>query len=429
MPKAAFDPAAFIRNLEERCRGKNFLYRGQDEAYQPKGVPAGQLQAESTLRRDLLKAGMPVTEREIKKWEQRILVGARTRFPPHTADAEVWAALRHAGGMTNSIDFTLRLRVALRFAVLGDPKKDGVIFLLEDEGRPPKPASDHDILAKSSPPLSGGVQLVESSHTSDYRFRPQRQASVFVQAPEGRLSLPRRTHIIVISGKCKSALLDHLESSKHRLTHHNLFPDLSGLVALESVPCRQLRREDFARIYDNLENLLRHRNRLVAKGGKDARYLRGQVHYFRGDYVRALRDFSRATTPARSEPERGLHLFLNSTRIYLGEYQKAINELVKISAESRSDLEYYMLAEAYYQLARKTRNFIPALRNIERAIESNPHRPIYFRAQIAYEAAAGRYAEARIAVRNYRNAFQDDRTAHAMLAEINRSEAQATPGG
>ena len=427
MPKAAFDPAAFIRDLEERCRGKNFLYRGQDEAYQPKGVPAGQLRAESTLRRDLLKAGMPVTKREIEKWEQRILVGARTRFPPHTADAEVWAALRHAGGMTNSIDFTTRLLVALRFAVQGNPKKDGVIFLLEDDGRLPQPALSHDILAKPSPPLSGGVQLVESSHTSDHRFRPQRQASVFVKTPEGCLSSLKRTHIIFIPGKYKTALRNHLESSKHRLTHHNLFPDLQGLVALESVPCRQLSRGDFARIYDDLKDLLRYRNCLVKNGKKDALYLRGQVHYFRGDYARALRDFSRATPPAKPEPGRELHLFLSSTYIYLGKYQKAIDELDKIPEEARDDLECHMLAEAHYQKAQKTGDFSLALRNIQRAIQNNPYRPIYFRAQIAYGTEAERYAAARKAVGDYRSAFQDDKTAYAMLAEINRREAQARP--
>ena len=426
MLEAAFDPAAFIRGLEERCRGKNFLYRGQDEAYQPKGVPAGELRSESTLRRNLLNAGMPVTEREIKKWEQRILVGARTRFPPHTADAEVWAALRHAGGMTNSIDFTMRLLVALRFAVQGDPKKDGVIFLLEDEGRLPQPALSHDLLAATSSILASGAQLVESSHTSDHRFRPQRQASVFVKAPEGRLRLPTRTHTIVIPGKHKIALRDHLENSKDRLTHHNLFPDLLGLVALElESHCRLARREDFERAYDKLEDLLRYRNHLVKKGAEDALYLRGQVHYFRGDYVQALLDFSRTTPPANPEPGRERHLFLSSTHIHLGEYQKAIDELSVIPKKTRGDLEYYMLAEAHYQLARKTQSFIPALRNIQRAIQRNPYRPIYFRARIGYEVEAGRYAKARTAVMDYHNAFLDDRAAGAMFAEINRRKAQA----
>lgn len=425
MPKAAFDPAAFIYGLEEKCRDRSLLFRGQDEAYQPKGVPTGQLQAESTLRRSLRKAGMSVAESEIKKWEQRILVGARTRFPPHTTDAEVWAALRHAGGMTNSIDFTMRLLVALRFAAQGDPKKDGVIFLLEDEGRLPQPALSHDLLAATSSILTSGAQLVESSHTSDHRFRPQRQASVFVKAPEGRLRLPKRTHTIVIPGKHKIALRDHLENSKHRLTHHNLFPDLLGLVALESEPCRQLSGKDFARIYDKLEDLLRYRNRLVKNDKKDALYLRGQVHYFRGEYDKALRDFSRATPPAKPEPGRGLRLFLNSARIYLGEYQKAVDEMEGIPAKNREELEHYMLADAHYQLARKTRNFIPALFSIQGAIQSNPHRSIYFRAQISYEVEAGRYAEARIAVRDYQDAFQDNRAANAMFAEIDHRESQA----
>ena len=425
MPKAAFNPAAFIRDLEKKCRDESLLFRGQDEAYQPKGLPAGQLQAESTLRRSLRKAGMSVAESEIKKWERRILIGARTRFPPHTADAEVWAALRHAGGMTNSIDFTTRLLVALRFAVQGDPKKDGVIFLLEDEGRLPQPALSHDLLAATSSILTSGAQLVESSHTSDHRFRPQRQASVFVKALEGRLRLPKRTHTIAIPGKHKIALRDHLENSKDRLTHHNLFPDLLGLVALESSSyCRLKSREDFDRAHDKLEDLLRYRNRLVAKGAEDALYLRGQVHYFRGDYVQALQDFSLATPPAKPEPGRDLHLFLSSTYIHLGEHQKAVDELDKIPTEAHNDLEYYMLAEAHYQLAPKTRNFIPALRNIERAIQSNPYRPVYFRAQIAYEAVAGRYAQARIAVEAYGNAFQDDRIVDAMFAEIDRREAQ-----
>lgn len=425
MPKAAFDPAAFIRDLEKRCRGKNFLYRGQDEAYQPEDVPAGELWAESTLRRDLLNAGMPVTKSEIKKWEQRILVGARTRFPPHTADAEVWTALRHAGGMTNSIDFTTRLLVGLWFAVQG-VEKDGVLFLLEDEGRLPAPALSHDILAASSRSLSSGARLVESSHTSDHRFRPQRQASVFVQAPYGCLSLPKCTHTITIPSKHKCALRDHLENLKDRLTHHNLFPDLLGLVALElESRCRLARREDFERVYDNLENLLRYRNRLVTKGTEDALYLRGQVHYFRGDYVRALRDFNRARPPARPEAGRELHLFLSSTYIHLGEYQKAIDELGKFPEEARDDLEHYMLAEAHYQKAKRIGSFSLAQQNIQCAIHSNAHRPIYFRAQITYEAAAGRYTEARKAAGDYRNAFQDDRAADAMLAEIDRCEETA----
>lgn len=425
MPKAAFDPAAFIRDLEKRCRSRSLLYRGQGEAYQPRGVPAGELWAESTLRRTLRKAGMSVAESEIKKWERRILVGARTRLPPHTSDAEVWTALRHAGGMTNSIDFTMRLLVALRFAVQGDLEKDGVIFLLEDEGRLPKPALDYDILARSSPTLSSGARLIESSHTSEHRFRPQRQASVFVNAPDGRIRFPEQTHAIAIPGKHKTALRDHLENSKHRLTHHNLFPDLLGLVALESESCRQLSRKDFVRIYDNLDDLLRYRNRLVAKGKEDALYLRGQVHYFRGEYDKALRDFSRATPPAKPEPGRGLHLFLSSTYIHLGEYQKAINELGGIPKKACGDLEYYMLAEAHYQLAPKAGDLLYARRSIQRAIQHNPYRPIYFRAQIAYETEAGRYAEARTAVETYGNAFQDDRTVDAMFEEIERCETQA----
>ena len=425
MPKAAFDPAAFIYGLEEKCRDRSLLFRGQDEAYQPKGVRAEELWAESTLRRALRKAGMSTSKRKINKWERRILVGARTRLPPHTADAEVWAALRHAGGMTNSIDFTTRLLVALRFAVQGVSRKGGAIFLLEDEGQPPEPALGYDILAASSPSLSNGARLVESSHTSEHRFRPQRQASIFVNAPDGRISFPKRTDIIVIPGKYKTALRNHLESSKHRLTHHNLFPDLHGLVALESVSCRQLSRKDFARIYDNLENLLRHRDYLVAQGKEDALYLRGQVHYFRGDYVEALRDFSRATPPAKSEPGRELRLFLNSTRIYRGEYQKAIDELGAIPTKSRKELDHYLLAEAHYQLARKTRDFRQAQRSIDLAIQSNPYRPIYFRAQIAYETEAGDYDEARTAAMAYHSVFRDDRTAHAMLEEIERREGQA----
>ncbi|MBC6428862.1 MAG: FRG domain-containing protein [Cellvibrionales bacterium] len=162
-----------IAEIEDACRGKEAIFRGENKQYPyPVSSKIYRIHQEhfSFLNENFDTIDI----------EKNMIEHARSRyFRPDSTAQEILTDLQHFGGLTNLIDFSRNMFVALFFACNGETDKDGYVFVL------PVQSQTEDIHDKDT---SKSFTFLEPARTEISRVRVEGQHSVFVYTRYGHVS-------------------------------------------------------------------------------------------------------------------------------------------------------------------------------------------------------------------------------------------------
>ena len=139
-------------------------------------------------------------------------------------DWEVLFHLQHYGGITNLVDFTTDVQVALFFACDGHPREDGRVIILE--------CADSEFLTFHQP--------------TEPEDRAPAQRSVLVRPRHG---VVRGWHKIVVPGNLKRRALQYLNEFQS-MNHRSMYSGYHGFIKL-----RQRRWDAFGHVDKGLKHL------------------------------------------------------------------------------------------------------------------------------------------------------------------------------
>ena len=354
MPTSVED---IIQELEDRLRDNPSLCRGQSRTYPPK-----ENRVCSTLARILPEEQSD----DLERLEEKLWLSAIPFCSPHTREIEIMADLRHFGVLTNLIDFTKDIRIALFFACFGNQGEDGKLFFLRlDRGR-----SYSDLDRRGFPLFDSlqldGRQIFQNFYTANNASRAIQQRSVLVRAPGGHIDFEENKETYPIPKERKQEILDYLANQTSPIKLYSLFPKLVGLVALglDSEP------KSLKAFEKSLDDLIDYCSKLLPQDASD--YNKGRWAFFNRRYEEAVEHFL-AVQKSQHPVNVDFLRFLSSALLRIGRYQDTINTLASIPRDEWADEEYYMDALSKQGL----KDFSEALSNIKEAMDNNRFRSAY----------------------------------------------------
>ena len=366
-----------------------FIFRGQSKMWP----------VTSSLYRPLLAigrgSGLPSVER-------RVLTAARHIKLPHTPESEIFADLQHFGGMTNYIDFTTSLTIALCFACKDYPENDGQVFMIRGNKLSTKypigqiPDDGYD----SNCEYTAVTMAVNDLNIN----RAVAQQNVFIRSSNGGIDSNKFIRVEDLSGRKikdfmvltikaeeKRSIMGYLqrEGSIEELT---FFKDIIGIIERDKSFERRdpTNEETLLKLeqYDNMEReMRRHRafaqkmsaNDSIVLPQESPHYYIGHILYSRGCYEQAVEEFLLAEPRYKSQMAPiYLHFFLASAYVRLGKYQLALDQLTNVKREDRGHLYHFIAADAQFWLE----DYNEAWHNIKKAVTMNQTSITYLRLKI-----------------------------------------------
>lgn len=202
-----------IAEVTALCEGKgSCIFRGTPIAYSQKGDD----QINSSIYRRM--RGIFNENFSPKYIQEDAIDGVRKRgfFPEGTDDTKIMSEIRHFGGLTNTIDFTRKLGVALFFACRGEFDENGEIIII-----PEKEITNAD--GEDTP------GIIEPTATENSRKRIEFQNSVFVSANKGYVDKKFYTQY-TIKKDLKRRMLVYLKEFEN-IKSATIYNDLIGFIA------------------------------------------------------------------------------------------------------------------------------------------------------------------------------------------------------
>ena len=142
--------------------------------------------------------------RYIEQSEQRSIIDSD--------ELEILTELQHYGGITNLIDFTTDFLIAIFFACVSHPTKDGRVILLRKSER----MEDERLIRPQNP-----------------RHRVIAQKSVFLYPPDGFIDVSEND-IVYIPSKLKIEMRKYLRKH-HNISSETIYNDLHGVIRNQKV--------------------------------------------------------------------------------------------------------------------------------------------------------------------------------------------------
>lgn len=394
--ESAFTIARFDKDKETRKRLEcwlerfpcgEFIFRGQ----------SGKWPVRSSLYRSLLKIGK---ESCLSFVEERILTAARYISLPHTPKSEIFANLQHFGGMTNYIDFTARLTVALYFACKDNLKSDGEVFIVNPGlfptvypiGQVPEDCEDY----------SGEDRIVTMAANALNINRTVAQRNIFMRCSDGHIDFDESDRVenlsegetkdfmvLTIKAKDKASIMSYLRRSG-LIEELLFFEDIMGVIERDRRHEKpRATNEDILRKideYDNMEREIRGQRALLQKTSTSEppkvspRYSIGRIQYSRGCYGKAIDEFKLAKRREQSgEIPLQLNFYLASAYARLEEYPWALGYLTHgVKGEARNHLYHFIAADAKF----KHGDYHHAWDNIKQAVTIEQASMTYLRLKI-----------------------------------------------
>lgn len=242
--------------------------------------------------------------RFIEKSEQRSIIDSD--------ELEILTELQHYGGITNLIDFTTDYLIAIFFACVSLPTKNGRVILLKKSER----MEDEMTIRPQNP-----------------RPRVIAQKSIFLYPPEGFINVSEND-IVYIPSHLKQPMQKYLRNS-HDISSETIYNDLHGFIRNQKVHYTankefylgftfqyrgdnaeknsEKRREEY-------QKAITHYNRSIEQ---DSRYSR--VYYNRGMCWLRLEDWDKAWEDLMVANDMGLNL----PRAFHMDYPGGIDEFKK----------------------------------------------------------------------------------------------------
>ncbi len=364
----------------------------------------------STLCRAFCKSDRA---KSLSSLEKSILTEAQYRIWPHTPKLEAFAELQHMGGMSNYIDFTSNVHVAVYYACAHNLHEDGAVYFLKSQELP------------ALYPFEFGAGFCEESemaadkHNSDLTVafpginpvnfsRVVMQESVFIQAKKGYIDLDKFYKKELIKAKDKQAALTHVKKQA-LLAGQDLFGDVIALVEQDSLFEPRYKPKGYMQLklnqYDDLKEEaefwksciinIPQINCLLMKEVAHLgypHYRLGRISYSRGNYEKAEIEFLEALDKGCREPVRSkAHVNLASTYLRLGRHQEALSRLKEVNHYNYEEICHFMAAEAHFRM----KNYQEARERIDKAVDMNRYKLTYLRLKVAVAFKLDLFAEAR----------------------------------
>ena len=399
-----------IASWEKQFPKEEFMFRGQG---------SNEWDVTSTLYRSLRSIR---DEDFLPKMEKRILAAGRYVNPPHTLDAEIITDLQHFGGMTNCIDFTKEIHVALYFACKNKCEA-GEILIVRRRGRPTVNPAEFDAVTSYDPKCP--IRVVSPSAREANIERVSSQGSIFLQVKSGVIKRSRFTKIedlnaeekdfkiISIKKEEKQGFLEYLE--KYYVDRYwGIMQDTMGIIDKDRSfkEIKETVGDSLSKLkqYDSLEEKFRELVALASNEVKEkgkplisSHYYIGRIFYSRGNYKQAINSLRRAAHRSEQEPPN-LHLFLASAFIRLGKYQAAGEQLAKVKDCDQGHLHSFIAADMHFKIG----NYLCAWREIKRAVKLNEGSWSYLRLKIVIASKLPCASEVEKCASQYlKNCFHD----------------------
>ncbi len=298
--------------------------------------------------------------------EKTIVSNARKQklFAADATNIEILTRIWHFDGKTALIDFSYNLMVAIFFACVDDPDKDGELIVC-DEGKFNKL---WEISYENERPYPC---IIEPFKMDSTQAKIKAQSSVLVHVPEGYIDR-ELCKFFKIPAEIKEPLLEVL-CDEHGITTEAIFSDLMGIspnvdnfetadLAFNSGLVK-LHGEDFeGAIYDFSKAILLRDNYVDAFGN------RGVAKSSNGDHAGAIEDFNRIIEirpdDVNAYYNRGIAKGKNK------DYAEAVedfNKVIQILGDN---------AETYFNRGHAKSeggDYVGAIEDYDRAVEINPN--------------------------------------------------------
>ena len=333
-----------IAAIENFCKHEKYIFRGEPKKY---NRPCS-----STLWREYAfgdikgyVGGTPKNTREnilknvdLNKVQEQIVAEAKEYRGDLHDDFELLSYLRHHGGLTNFIDFTSNLHIALFFACSDFDDEDGHLYIQN-------------------------VDLVDEwiKYPQNINKRAIGQKSVFVQHPQGYLE---PTKDVPIPKDIKFGLMEYL-ARYYDVSVKTVYYDLAGFIQNFSIrkslnnaiqtgiryKAERFRRgREISAKYDDLVIDIFDKVKTYDPTDSIAYSSRGIAFYNRGEYDAAVEEFTRAIDIFPSDgnlSNRGLAYFKK------GDYKKSISDLSKSLGIFPSDRLYVLRGDVYRKMGER----------------------------------------------------------------------------
>ena len=376
------------------------MFRGQSVSTWP---------VTSTLYRAFSKSDK---KRSLSCLEKSVLAEAQYRTWPHTPKLEAFAELQHMGGMSNYIDFTRNIHVAVYYACAHNPQEDGAVYFLKYDELPILyPFEFGSALCKE-------IGIATSEHDSDLKvsvpgvnpvnfIRVIMQDSVFMHAKAGYIDSGRFSKIEPIKAKDKQAALEHVRKQA-LVSGKDLFGDIAALAEQDRLLEQGCKPKGYMQLklnqYDDLKKeaerwkppvtdspYSQHPLVKVLMNYGRPYYRQGRISYSRGNYNEARNNFLEALDKGCGDPVQSkVHVNLASTYLYLEQYQDALKCLNETNHYSYEEVCHFMAAEAHFRMG----NYQEAWDRIGKAVDMNRCKLTYLRLKAAVAFKLGWFAKA-----------------------------------
>ncbi|MDE0485121.1 MAG: FRG domain-containing protein [Candidatus Poribacteria bacterium] len=344
-----------ISEVEKMSTAGNYIFRGEAELY-PK--------ISSNLYRELEKFKLLYLGVEVVQKDE-LTYAKRYGYTQKTDDFEILTEIQHFGGKTNLLDFTTYYPIALFFACLISPFKDGRIILLDKNG------VIKDWIREPCDP--------------DPKSRVRVQKSIFVRPPEGFIEPDEE---VIISKDLKQPMLNYLKK-EFKISPEEIYPDLHGYVSSQEtrwsiyeeynkgITCLEKGDEvDSPKEKDeNYQMAVTHFSNVIQLMPEYSGAYNGRSHAYReiGNLDKAIADADEAL---HQDPECFRYYFTRGLAYLSKEnYDKTISDFRKgLKLNPQYAQGYQILGLIYFS----KRDFDNAIANLDKAIHLNPEDTIAY---------------------------------------------------
>ncbi len=327
-----------IKSIEDTCSSwQECIFRGEPKKY-PRPC-SSTLWREYAYNNVLMRPvdGMPkVNLNDV----QALIVEEAKEYSGELSDEfELLTYLRHHGGMTNLIDFTSSVHVALFFACHDFPDEDGCVYIQNTDA------------------IKDWIKRPNNLNT-----RAMVQKSVFIESPQGFVDA---TQEIPIPKDIKSGLMEYL-SLFYDVSAKTIYYDLIGFIqsysveksmheALRNMMTHQVRKHQLLEEKNGDDTTTKYNDLLIANYSRIQTYDptnsiahngKGIVFHEQGDYDNAIREFKKAVKVFPSDQS---YSNLAASYYRKGEHKKAISFLSKAIECFSSNRLYVKRGDAYFR--------------------------------------------------------------------------------
>ena len=175
----------FIQGIITEFEDTRYIYRGVNENHtNPPNCPK-ETRVNTGIYRDKRYKEIFKLHPTPFHIERDSVEKAKRLYPSSPSNIEILTDLRHLGGLTNLIDFSYSLYVALFFACNGEKNKNGELILYPIQEN--KKTKDINYTA-----YPNDIKIIEPKATGDSKNRVLFQSSVFIYAPKGYILLKKK---------------------------------------------------------------------------------------------------------------------------------------------------------------------------------------------------------------------------------------------